>query len=141
MCWIIENEPAPSSTATRRFTSRSSWAPTRLATGESLDTLRAADRGVYEGLLSALVPAEVVGAPAIRAPQGVPRAQAVVKMTEAVTYFQQSGFRYVEIDKRAGLRAAEIARDFRHEGRRRPCTSRSPRSTAVNGFVAGITIS
>ncbi len=83
---------------------------------KSLAGLQASDHGIYEGVLSALVPAEVVGAPAIRAPQGVPRVEAERRMVAALTYFQHSAFRYLEIDKRAGLRAAEIAREYDVKG-------------------------
>lgn len=83
---------------------------------ESRAMLQAAEGGTYEGVLSALVPAEVIGAPTIRAPQGVPKAEAVKRMAIAMEYFQRSPFRYLEIDKRAGLRAAQIARDHEMKG-------------------------
>lgn len=84
--------------------------------GVSLAAIQAAEHGVYEGVLSALVPAEVVGAPAIRAPQGVPATESARRMSQALSYFRSVAFRYLEIDKRTGLRAAELARDYEMKG-------------------------
>lgn len=37
-------------------------------------------------------------------------------MAAALAYFQRSSFQYLEIDKRAGLRAAELARQYEMKG-------------------------
>ncbi|WP_375430217.1 type II toxin-antitoxin system VapC family toxin [uncultured Friedmanniella sp.] len=83
---------------------------------ESFAALQAAEHGVYEGMLSALVPAEVVGAPAIRAPQGLAAVESARRMDQALRVLQNLPFRYLEIDKSAGLRAAEIARQYEMKG-------------------------
>jgi predicted nucleic acid-binding protein len=83
---------------------------------ESIAAIRAAEHGQYEGLLSALVPAEVTGAPSIRAPQNQPADEATRRLDRAVDFFRRSSFRYVEIGRREGLRAAEIAREWNMKG-------------------------
>lgn len=82
----------------------------------SLTALLAAQQGRFTGLVSALVPAEVVGAPRIRAPQGVPAAEAARRTSQAVEYFERCPFVYVEAGRRAGLRAAEIAKEWNMKG-------------------------
>lgn len=81
-----------------------------------VSTLEQAERGEIEVLISALVIAEVVGAPPVRAPQGLPRSVALDRMTKAVGFFAASSFVYVEVGRREGLRAAEIARDHDMKG-------------------------
>jgi len=83
---------------------------------ESIAAIRAAEHGHYEGLLSALVPAEVIGAPSIRAPQNQPAAEAARRLDRAVDFFRRSSFRYVEIGRREGLRAGEISREWSMKG-------------------------
>ena len=82
----------------------------------ALTAVSAAQQGHTTGVTSALVVAEVVGAPALRAPQGVPREEAPRRVQRAIEYFQRADLLYVEAGRQEGVRAAEIARDFNMKG-------------------------
>ncbi|MBK8757061.1 MAG: PIN domain-containing protein [Actinomycetales bacterium] len=82
----------------------------------ALTAVSAAQQGHTTGVASALVVAEVVGAPALRAPQGVPQAEALRRVQKAIEYFQRADLLYVEAGRQEGVRAAEIARDFNMKG-------------------------
>lgn len=82
----------------------------------SLVAVQAAQQGRTQGVISALLVAEVVGAPPLRAPQGISRAEAMERMGRAVEYFERTDFHFVEASRRDGLRAAHIAREFDMKG-------------------------
>ncbi len=82
----------------------------------SLIALESAQQGRSEGVVSALVVAEVVGAPALRAPQGLPAEEARRRMAVALEYFERTDFRFIEAARRDGMRAAAIAREFDMKG-------------------------
>lgn len=82
----------------------------------SLAALTAAQQGQTIGVTSALVVAEVVGAPAIRAPQGAPASKAQALMGRAIDYFDRTDLQFVEAARVEGLRAAEIAREWQMKG-------------------------
>ncbi|HEY3014662.1 MAG TPA: PIN domain-containing protein [Nocardioides sp.] len=82
----------------------------------SASTLEAGERGELRIVVSALAVSEVVGAPVLRAPQGVPKSVALERTAKAMAFFGQSSFTHVDLSRREGLRAAEISRDFDMKG-------------------------
>lgn len=90
--------------------------PTEPRHGDCLAAVTDAQEGITVGFISSLVVAEVVGAPKLRAPQGVSRSEARRRMATAQDFFRTSGFRFVEAGRREGLRAAEIAQEFDMKG-------------------------
>lgn len=71
--------------------------------------LASAQSGDFEPVLSALVLAEAVGAPNIRAAQGIPRAECRAKQRKVADFVYGLGAVYVEIGERHGRRAVELS--------------------------------
>jgi predicted nucleic acid-binding protein len=82
----------------------------------SLAALTAAQQGQTVGVTSALVVAEVVGAPAIRAPQSTPASKAQALMKRAIDYFDGTDLQFVEAGRVEGIRAGMIAREWDMKG-------------------------
>lgn len=82
----------------------------------ALTSVTSAQQGATVGLASALTIAEVVGAPPLRAPQGMPAEEAQRRMQLAVDYFESADLLYVEAGRQEGVRAAQIAREWNMKG-------------------------
>lgn len=83
----------------------------------SLAVLAAAQAGDFQPVISALVIAEAVGAPNIRAGQGIPRSDCRRLQNKAHEFIEGLGALYVQISERHGRRAAELSRDLDLKGK------------------------
>lgn len=73
-------------------------------------------QGKTQAFISSLVVAEAVGAPNVRAPQGVPPAVGRRRADEIAAYMDSLGFTYVEGGRAVGARAGELAREYQLKG-------------------------
>lgn len=83
---------------------------------DALTAITSSQQGVTAGVASALTIAEVVGAPPLRAPQGVSADEAGRRMQRAIDYFDGADLLYVEAGRQEGVRAAHIAREWNMKG-------------------------
>ncbi len=75
----------------------------------SAAALASAQSGDFEPVLSALVLSEAVGAPNIRAVQGISRSECRAKQRKVADFLYGLAALYIEIGERHGRRAAELS--------------------------------
>lgn len=76
-----------------------------------------AQAGDFTPVISALVVAEAVGAPSVRAKQGVSSKACQAKQREARDFIDGLGALYIELGERHGRRAAELSREHDLKGK------------------------
>lgn len=76
---------------------------------DALAAIRFAQTGGIEGVYSGLVIAEMMGCPTVRAPQSMPKTDVERRVSGARAFLKSCEFLTVDLAKRVGDRAAELA--------------------------------